>query len=117
MTTQLQQALTITQAAVGQLQGMFKRLAQKMEADVTTLKTGLQEVARTTQQQRNEIAALRNELARIVQQPRTDGSRPVAPAQRQPEPGAVQQWPEAASRRAPEVEDAVFYAGGEDDED
>lgn len=32
-----QQALAVTQQAVGQLQGMFKRLASKMEQDVQTL--------------------------------------------------------------------------------
>jgi len=126
MTTQLQQAITLTQSAVGQLQGMFKRLAGKMEVDVATLKTGLRDVVAVVQTLRNDVNQLRETVIRLQGGPPNLGahpggvapaaSRPVAPMQQVTET-SQRAWPTAASRQPPTVEDAVFYTGGDDNYD
>jgi hypothetical protein len=81
MEQRLQQAIGLAQQAVGQLQGMFKRLAAKMEQDVRALGSAAEKQARDlaalTRAHNalvDEVAGLREELVRA----RGAGVRPAA---------------------------------------
>lgn len=60
-----QQALTLVQQAVGQLQGMFKRLAAKMEQDVGVIRQAIEKLAGSAHMTQREVRALQVELATL----------------------------------------------------
>lgn len=61
MNEKMEQAIALTQQAVGQVQGMFKRLAAKMEADVLTMKTSIERLAGAVVKLQHEVAELKRD--------------------------------------------------------
>lgn len=119
----LQQAIALTQQATGQLQGMFKRLASKMEQDVrvlgqavSTLTQGLERLTRAHNALVDEVQSLRAEL-----RPGRASARAPAPARTvevvdvKPNKPAPTPAPTPAFTPGPE-EDAMWYEGGAEDE-
>jgi septal ring factor EnvC (AmiA/AmiB activator) len=134
MSAQLQQAIDLTQRAVGRLQDVFGKLAAKMEADVQILKTGLERVARNAYALKNEIELLKREVAAlkaaaaarpqpglvekafagaVVERPAPATSAPVRPLTHTTP--AVSDGRRVAAEILPPDDDA-FFSGAEDDD-
>ena len=121
--TRLQQAIGLTQQAVGQLQGMFKRLAAKMEQDVRALGQAYEKLTYAHNALVDEVKGVREELLRLRSEALRSAPRPASEIVVRPAKSARPIPAPAASAAlsvfppSAEPEDAVWYEGGAEDTD
>lgn len=97
---------------LGKLHGMFKRLADKMEADVKALGGGLQQLATGHNALVDKVAELEQRLAGLAS---SAGSVPGSVSDASPAPTKKARAAELPTlQRAPEVEEAEWHTGEDD---
>lgn len=105
--------LTTLSQMLGKLHGMFKRLADKMEADVKALGGGLQQLAHGHNALVDKVTELEQRLAGLAGSiGSVPGSVSDAPAPAKTRAGRAAELP--TLQRAPEVEEAEWHTGEDD---